>query len=113
MFVTDSSQLTANALVEIIKSIAEHQLEVPVFRFVHKIRQLEGVDVNDFVNERGDCKQDPNQRLDGQPDVQAVFQAEAKAASRLPGKCLRPLMEVNRRHGIHFHVQTLQVPALN
>lgn len=60
MFVTDSSQLTANAVVEIIKSIAEHQVEVPVVGFIHKVRQILAVRENNFVNERSDRQKNPN-----------------------------------------------------
>lgn len=60
MFVTDSSQLTANAVVEVVKSIAEHQVEVPVVGFVHEIRQILAVSENDFVHERRDRQENPD-----------------------------------------------------
>lgn len=69
MFVTDSSQLTANSVVEIIKSIAEHQVEVPIVGLVDKIRQILAVCENNFVNERSDRQENPNKRFNGQPDV--------------------------------------------
>jgi hypothetical protein len=96
------SSLTANSLVQIVKSIAKNQVKIPFLRFVDKVQQLHFIDINYLEVERGNKEKNPQNGFDDEPDVQAESQIDAVAAVLQSGKVLL-LRQFHGRHRLHLH----------
>lgn len=73
--------LTANLLVEKIKSIPKDEVKIPILSVVHKSKQIDFGDVNYFVAERRDEQKSPQENFQGEPAIKSDPKVDAKAAS--------------------------------